>query len=233
VGSAQDVQETVARFLDAPQAASLPDREFAGALATVFADAAALSDRTAVGYGPISLGGFLLDEFTETVVLTEAEAAAVPAVLTAWAEFTTEQRGLGEEGLRLWRAALPELARAFAGVYLDEDNVALREEFEAIPVREYTVSAGTDLSELLQQIVEEARAEEEAEALEYEDEEEGEEYEELDEDEDGEEEEDEDGDEDEVDDELGEDEDDEDGADDGEAELEDEEQGAGEAGGVR
>ncbi|HEX4788660.1 MAG TPA: hypothetical protein VH372_09385, partial [Actinospica sp.] len=215
VGSAQDVQETVARFLDAPQAAGLPDREFAGALATVFADAAALSDRTAVGYGPISLGGFLLDEFTETVVLTEAEAAAVPAVLTAWAEFTTEQRGLGEEGLRQWRAALPDLAAAFAGVYLDEDNVALREEFEAVPLREYTVSAGTDLSELLQQIVDEARAEEEAEALEYEDEEEAEEeeeYEELDEDE------------------L---EDDEEEEEDGDAEDADEDAGAEEAGGVR
>jgi len=176
VGSAEDVHGTVARFLDSPQAARLPDREFAGALATVFADAAALSDRTAVGYGPISLGGFLLGEFTETIELTGAEAAAVPAVLTAWAEFTNEQRGLGEEGLRVWRTALADLTKAFGETYLDEDNVALREEYESIPLREYTVSAGTDLSELLRQIVDEAEGEVVEE--EYEDEEEEEDDEE-------------------------------------------------------
>lgn len=164
VGSAEDVHGAVAKFLDSPQAAGLPDREFAGALATVFADAAALSDRTAIGYGPISLGGFLLDEFVETIELTAAEAALVPAVLTAWAEFTTAERGLPEEALRQWREALPELIKAFNEVYLDEDTVALREELEAVPLREYTVSAGTDLSELLQQIVDE-------EYEEYEDEE--------------------------------------------------------------
>ena len=35
--------------------------------------------------------------------------------------------------------------------------IALREEYEAIPVRDYKISAGTDLSEVLQQLVEEAR----------------------------------------------------------------------------
>jgi hypothetical protein len=183
VGSAEDVRETVTAFLGSPQAAALPDEEFAGALVTVLADAAALSDRSAVGYGPLSLGGFLLDEFTETIELTDSEAAAVPAVLTAWAEYTNERRGLGEEGLRLWRSALPDLSRAFGEVYLDEDNVAARTELEAIPLREYSVSAGTDLSELLRQIVDEAHAEQDGEEAEYEDEAEEEEYEELDEDE--------------------------------------------------
>jgi hypothetical protein len=158
VGSAEDVHETVRAFLASPQAENLPDREFAGALTTVFADIAALSDRTAVGFGPISLGGFLLDEFTETIELTRPEAAQVPAVLTAWAEFTNERRGLGEDGMRLWREALPELAKAFNEVYLDADNIGLRAEFEAIPVREYKINAGTDLSEVLQQLVAEARA---------------------------------------------------------------------------
>ena len=180
VGSAEDVHETVARFVDSPQAAALPDREFAGALATVFADAAALSERTAVGFGPISLGGFLLEEFTETVQLEDAEVAQVPAVLKAWAEFTSDQRGFGEEGLRLWHSALPDLSKAFAEVYLDPDNAAIRAEVEAVPLRDYSVSAGTDLSELLQQIVDEARDEEqeeleELEEYEYEDEEEADE----------------------------------------------------------
>ncbi len=130
----------------------------AGALVTVFADAAALSDRTAIGFGPISLGGFLLDEFIETVELTESEVAHVPAVLKAWAGFTNERRGFGEEGLRQWQRALPQLSKAFIEVYLDEDNAGLREEAEAVPVREYQVCAGTDLSELLQQLVDEARA---------------------------------------------------------------------------
>ena len=193
VGDAEDVHAAVARFLASPQAATLPDRELAGALVTVFADAAALSDRTAVGYGPISLGGFLLDEFAETIALTETEAAAVPAVLTAWAEFTTAERGLGEDALRQWHEALPDLAKAFGEVYPDQDTVATREEFEAVPVREYTVSAGTDLSELLQQIVDEAQAEADAAEEEYEEEEEeGEEeaeYEEYEDEEDEEEEE--------------------------------------------
>ena len=168
VGSAEDVAETVRAFLDSEQGRKLPDPEFGGALATVFADVAALSDRTAVGFGPISLGGFLLDEFAETIELTESEAAAVPAVLTAWAEFTNERRGLGEEGLKLWRQALPDLSRAFIEVYLDADNAELREEYEAIPVREYKVNAGTDLSEVLQQLVDEARAGDEADEDEYE-----------------------------------------------------------------
>lgn len=183
VGSAEDVHAAVARFLESPQAASLPDREFAGALVTVFADAAALSDRTAVGYGPISLGGYLLDEFAETIELTAAEAAAVPAVLTAWAEFTAVDRGLGEDALRQWRTALPDLIKAFGEVYPDADTAAAREEFEAVGVREYAVGAGTDLSELLQQIVDEAHAEggeddEEVEEVEDEEEIDGEEYDE-------------------------------------------------------
>ncbi len=157
VGSAEDVRETVAAFLASKHAADLSDREFAGALATVFADVAALSDRTAVGFGPISLGGYLLDEFTETVELSEVEAMLVPAVLSAWAEFTNERRGFGEEGLRLWRDALPELSRAFTQVYLDEEVAELREEYEAIPVRDYKVNAGTDLSDVLRQLVDEAR----------------------------------------------------------------------------
>lgn len=157
VGSAEDVHDTVRAFLASKQAESLPDHDLAGALTTVFADIAALSDRTAIGFGPISLGGFLLDEFIETIKLDEVEAMLVPAVLTAWAEFTNERRGLGEEGLALWREALPDLTRAFTEVYLDEDNIDLREEFEAIPVRDYKVNAGTDLSEVLQQLVAEAR----------------------------------------------------------------------------
>jgi len=156
VGSAEDVRETVAAFVASKQASDL-DGEFAGALTTIFADVAALSDRTAVGFGPISLGGYLLDEFAETVELTEQEAAQVPAVLTAWAEFTNERRGFGEEGLRLWREALPELSRAFREVYLDDEVADLREEYEAIPVRDYKVNAGTDLSEVLRQLVDEAR----------------------------------------------------------------------------
>jgi hypothetical protein len=169
VGSAEDVHETVLAFLASEQGQKLPDPEFGGALATIFADVAALSDRTAVGFGPISLGGYLLDEFTETIELTESEAAAVPAVLTAWAEFTNESRGLGEEGLRLWREALPDLSRAFIEVYLDEDNAGLREEYEAIPVREYKINAGTDLSEVLQQLVDEARAGADEDEYEFED----------------------------------------------------------------
>ena len=168
VGSAEDVRETVQAFLASKQAESLPEPELAGALTTVFADVAALSDRTAVGFGPISLGGYLLDEFAETIDLTRPEAAQVPAVLTAWAEFTNERRGLGEEGLALWREALPDLTRAFGEVYLDEDYIALREEYEAIPVRDYKISAGTDLSEVLQQLVDEARGGAEADEDEYE-----------------------------------------------------------------
>ena len=162
LGSEQDVRDTVAAFLASTQAAEL-DHELAGALVTVFADAAALSDRTAIGFGPISLGGFLLDEFIETVELTESEVAHVPAVLKAWAGFTNERRGFGEEGLRQWQRALPQLSKAFIEVYLDEDNADLREEAEAVPVREYQVCAGTDLSELLQQILDEAKGEGEAE----------------------------------------------------------------------
>jgi hypothetical protein len=158
VGSAQDVRETVEAFLASKQSAELSDRELAGALVTVFGDVAALSDRTAVGFGPISLGGYLLDEFAETIELDEVEAMLVPAVLTAWAEFTNERRGFGEEGLRLWREALPELTRAFTQVYLDPEVAELREEYEAIPVRDYKVNAGMDLSEVLQQLVDEARA---------------------------------------------------------------------------
>ncbi|HET9171228.1 MAG TPA: hypothetical protein VFN97_17445 [Actinospica sp.] len=157
VGSAEDVRETVAAFLASKQAAGLSDPELAGALATVFADVAALSDRTAVGFGPISLGGYLLDEFAETIELTDDEAMLVPAVLTAWAEFTTERRGLGEEGLGLWREALPELSRAFTQVYLDDEVASLREDYEAVPVRDYKINAGMDLSEVLQQLVDEAR----------------------------------------------------------------------------
>ncbi|HWG27308.1 hypothetical protein [Actinospica sp.] len=169
VGSAEDVRETVAAFLASKHAAELPDRELAGALATVFADVAALSDRTAVGFGPISLGGYLLDEFAETIELTKPEAEQVPAVLTAWAEFTNERRGLGEEGLQLWREALPELARAFAQVYGDEDVAEVREEYEAIPVRDYKINAGMDLSEVLQQLVDEARGGEDEDEYEFED----------------------------------------------------------------
>ena len=168
VGSAEDVRETVQAFLASKQAESLPEPELASALATVFADVAALSDRTAVGFGPISLGGFLLDEFAETIALTKPEAAQVPAVLTAWAEFTNDRRALGAEGLTLWREALPDLTRAFGEVYLDEDYAALREEYQAIPVRDYKISAGTDLSEVLQQLVEEARGGPEADEDEYE-----------------------------------------------------------------
>ena len=157
MGSAQDVRETVAAFLASKQAAELVDPELAGALVTVFADVAALSDRTAVGFGPISLGGYLLDEFAETIELTEDEAMLVPAVLTAWAEFTNERRGLGEEGLKLWREALPDLTRAFTQVYLDDEVAELREEYEAIPVRDYKINAGMALSEVFQQLVDEAR----------------------------------------------------------------------------
>ena len=157
VGSAEDVRETVEAFLASKQSAELADHELAGALVTVFADVAALSDRTAVGFGPISLGGYLLDEFAETIELDEVEAMLVPAVVTAWAEFTNERRGFGEEGLRLWREALPELTRAFTQVYLDPEVAELREEYEAIPVRDYKVNAGMDLSEVLQQLVDEAR----------------------------------------------------------------------------
>ncbi|HTJ68257.1 MAG TPA: hypothetical protein VL551_12060 [Actinospica sp.] len=168
VGSAEDVRETAEAFVASKYAADLSDPELAGALATVFGDVAALSDRTAVGFGPISLGGYLLDEFAETIELTEVEAMLVPAVLAAWAEFTNERRGLGEEGLRLWREALPDLSRAFTQVYLDDDVVELREEYEAIPIRDYKVNAGMDLSEVLQQLVDEARGGDEDEEDEYE-----------------------------------------------------------------
>jgi hypothetical protein len=168
VGSAEDVRETVAAFLASKQAAELADPELAGALATIFADVAALSDRTAVGFGPISLGGYLLDEFAETIELSEVEAMLVPAVLTAWAAFTNERRGLGEEGMGLWREALPELSRAFTQVYLDDEVAGLREEYEAIPVREYKINAGMDLSEVLQQLVDEARGGEDEEEYEFE-----------------------------------------------------------------
>jgi hypothetical protein len=174
VGSAQDVRETVEAFLASKYAADLADLELAGALATVFADVAALSDRTAVGFGPISLGGYLLDEFAETIELDEVEAMLVPAVLTAWAEFTNERRGFGEEGLRLWHEALPELTRAFTQVYLDDDVAALREQYEAIPVRDYKINAGMDLSEVLQQLVDEARGGEQEDEYEFVDEDEDE-----------------------------------------------------------
>lgn len=159
VGSAEDVHETVAAFLDSAPAADL-DRDFARALATVMADAAALSDRTAVGFGPQSLGGFLLEEFSESIVLTKDELIEARGVITAWAEFTNERRGFGEEGMRLWREALPQLLEAFLDIYQDQDMAEIRQEFEAVPVREYQVNAGADLSELLRQLVEQARAEE-------------------------------------------------------------------------
>jgi hypothetical protein len=163
VGSAEDVHETVAAFLASKQAAELTDPELAGALVTIFADVAALSDRTAVGFGPISLGGYLLDEFAETIELSDDEAMLVPGVLNAWAEYTNERRGFGEEGMRLWREALPELGRAFTQVYLDDEVAGLREDYEAIPVRDYKINAGMDLSEVLQQLVDEARGGEGAE----------------------------------------------------------------------
>jgi hypothetical protein len=159
VGSAEDVHETVAAFLEsAPVLAADLDREFAGAMATVMADAAALSDRTAVGFGPQSLGGFLLEEFSESIVLTESELLEARAVITAWAEFTNDRRGFGEEGMRLWREALPQLLETFVEVYDDPEMAEIREEVEAVPVREYQVNAGADLTELLAQLVAEARA---------------------------------------------------------------------------
>ena len=167
VGSAEDVHETVAAFLDSAPAADL-DREFAGALATVMADAAALSDRTAVGFGPQSLGGFLLEEFAESIVLSDDELIESRGVISAWAEFTNDRRGFGEEGMRLWREALPQLLAAFIEVYEDPEMAEIRTEVEAVPVREYQVNAGADLSELLAQLVAEARA---AEGLEDGDEE--------------------------------------------------------------
>ena len=157
VGSAEDVRETVAAFLDSAPAGDL-DRDFAGALVTVLADAAALSDRTAVGFGPQSLGGFLLEEFSESIVLSDDELIEARGVITAWAEFTNARRGFGEEGMRLWREALPQLLAAFVEVYEDPEMAEIRAEVEAVPVREYQINAGADLSELLAQLVAEARA---------------------------------------------------------------------------
>lgn len=126
--TAAQVREAVAAFLASPRAANLPDREFAGHLATVLADEAVAGERGVYGFGPFATALSLDGETIGHLALTEHQLDQFGAALAAWAHFTADARDLPASAHETWDANLGELTEQFLAVYLDPEAVAHREQ---------------------------------------------------------------------------------------------------------
>jgi hypothetical protein len=136
-------ERIVERFLGSEHAKDLPDQEVARAWATVAADSALDAGRAPDRYGPLSLSFLLSGEVTEHLDIDAADLELLPAAVTAWAHFTADACGLGEQAHRLWDEALPGLLGDFAEEYADAESVEHRATCpEVVAFRSYGV--GTD-----------------------------------------------------------------------------------------
>jgi Plasmid pRiA4b ORF-3-like protein len=113
-----DPQERVIEaFLTSPYGAGLPDQEFARIWAAFAADAAVDAGRAPDQYGPVSLNFLLSGEAAEHLDIGDGDLDLLPAAVTAWAHFTADAHGLGEQAHRLWDEALPGLLADFTEEY--------------------------------------------------------------------------------------------------------------------
>ncbi|HEV2640325.1 MAG TPA: hypothetical protein VGX23_34650 [Actinocrinis sp.] len=154
------VREAVGGFLASPRAADLADPEFAGQLVTVLADVAVVGERGPCGFGPLALALTLDGESINHLALTERQLDQFAPVLTAWAHFTADTRGLSAAAHEAWDAQLPDLVDQFREAYLDPEAVAHRAECpDVIPIEKFEPSATMDeqgLAEDLARILAEA-----------------------------------------------------------------------------
>jgi hypothetical protein len=136
------VRGAVEAFLASARAADLPDREFAGHLATVLADEAAAGERGVYGFGPFATALSLDGETVGHLALTSRQLDQFGPVLAAWAHFTADARGLPAAAHETWDARLAELTEQFLAVYLDPEAVDHREQCpDVIPIEKFEPGA--------------------------------------------------------------------------------------------
>jgi hypothetical protein len=144
-------EAAVERFLASGYASDLPDREFARRWAAVAAESALDAGRSPDQYGPLSLSFLLTVEVTQHLDLDPADLGLLPDVVTAWAHFTADIRGLSERAHRLWDEALPGLLTSFAEAYADAEAVEHRATCpDVAPFRSY--DTGIDPAEALERL---------------------------------------------------------------------------------
>jgi hypothetical protein len=154
------VRQAVEAFLASPRAELLPNREFAGALATVLADEAIAAERGAYGFGPMALAATLTSETFEHLTLTDAQLKVFDQTVTAWAHFTADVRQLTAAAHESWDKQLPELLDVFRETYLDAEAVKHRAECQdVVPIEEFEPGVGdgldvTDLVENFKRLIE-------------------------------------------------------------------------------
>jgi len=137
------VGQAVEAFLASPRSAQLPDREFAGALATVLADEAMAAERGPYGFGPIAVAASLGSETFEHLTLTSAQLEQFGPTLAAWAHFTADVRQLSDAAHAAWDEELPALTEEFREAYLDADAVTHRAECpDVIPIEQFEPGVG-------------------------------------------------------------------------------------------
>ncbi|WP_322747346.1 MULTISPECIES: plasmid pRiA4b ORF-3 family protein [unclassified Frankia] len=117
----EEAERVAAAFLASDHAEALPDREAARIWARMAADWALDLGRPAQRYGPLSLGYFLITEVSQHIALGADDLALLPAVIRAWAHFTTDARELGSAAHEQWDEQLPDILDEFVASYREPD----------------------------------------------------------------------------------------------------------------
>jgi hypothetical protein len=149
---AEEAEERVVElFLASPYAGDLPDKELARIWATVAADEAVEAGRSPDRCGPLSLSFLLTGEVAEHLDIEAGDLELLPAVVTAWAHFTADTRGLGEQAHLLWDKTLPGLLADFAEAYAATEAVQHRATCpDAVAFRSYL--DGIDVAPMVEQL---------------------------------------------------------------------------------
>ncbi|MFG1920782.1 hypothetical protein [Cryptosporangium sp. NPDC048952] len=116
----------VAEFLDAPQAAELPDRDLAERWARLLIDRALVHADTPARVGPGVLDELLLVDVPDHALLDAPAKNAMPAVLTAWIRWAGHRQGLSAAAVTWLETALEEILDEFPDAYREPGAVAHR-----------------------------------------------------------------------------------------------------------
>jgi len=144
-------ERVIEQFLASPYAGGLPDQEFARIWAAVAADEAVEAGRPPDRYGPLSLSFLLSGGVVEHLDIEAGDLELLPATVWAWAHFTADAHGLGEQAHQLWDTALPGLLAEFAEAYAATEAVEHRAMCPDV-VRFRSYETGIDLAAVVEQL---------------------------------------------------------------------------------
>ncbi|GAA0271048.1 hypothetical protein [Cryptosporangium japonicum] len=116
----------ITEFIDAPEAAELPDRDQAEQWARLLIDRALAHADAPARVGPGVLDELLLVDVPDHALLDAAAKNAMPAVLTAWIRWAGHRQGLSAAAITWLETALEEILDEFPEAYREPAAVAHR-----------------------------------------------------------------------------------------------------------